>query len=29
MVPSANEITYCDKTRESITFLDITFPDLT
>lgn len=29
MVPSANEISYCDKTRESITFLDITFPDST
>lgn len=29
MVPSANDIVYCDKTRESITFLDITFPDST
>ena len=29
MVPSANEMTYCDKTRQSIVFLDITFPDST
>ena len=29
MVPSANDITYCDKTRQSITFIDITFPDST
>lgn len=27
MVPSANDITYCDKTRQSITLIDITFPD--
>lgn len=27
LVPSANDITVCDKTREHITFLDITFPD--
>ena len=29
MVPSANDIAYCDKTRDSITFIDITFPDST
>lgn len=29
MIPSANDITYCDKTRQSITFIDITFPDST
>lgn len=29
MVPSANDIAYCDKTRQSITFIDITFPDST
>ena len=29
LVPSANEITYCDKTKQSIVFLDITFPDST
>lgn len=29
MVPSANDIVYCDKTRQSITLIDITFPDST
>lgn len=29
MVPSANDISWCDKTRKSITLLDITFPDST
>lgn len=29
LVPSANDIAYCDKTRQSITFLNITFPDST
>ena len=29
MVPSANDISYCDKTRQSITLLNITFPDST
>ncbi len=29
MVPSANDITYCDKTRQSITFINITFPSST
>ena len=27
MTPSANDIVFCDKTRQSITMLDITFPD--
>lgn len=27
LVPSANDISYCDKTRQSITLLNITFPD--
>lgn len=27
MVPSQNDIAYCDKTRQSITFIDITFPN--
>ena len=29
MVPSANDIIFTDKTRQSITALDITFPDST
>lgn len=28
-VPSANDLTFCGKTRENITVLDITFPDST
>lgn len=27
IVPSANDITFCNKTRQSITAIDITFPD--
>lgn len=29
LVPSANDISWCNKTRKSITLLDITFPDST
>jgi len=29
MVPSANDIIFCNKTRQSITVLNITFPDCT
>lgn len=29
LVPSANDLVYCNKTRQSITILDITFPDST
>ena len=27
IVPSANDIAFCDKTRSSVVVLDITFPD--